>query len=428
MLDYPGFRRLPTILPSEEPAAMPRVPAEFLQVRQLRAGNGDLSRCAAPSVLLELPEQFAFSADGPNSHGALLKIDADEGNEAGLIHAHCRKRRDWDRKHVQVSVKGKPSFRPLHGFTLVELLVVIAIIATLMALLLPAIQGVREAARRTQCQNSLKQTGLGLQGHVSLYGEFPPSGFTSESRGGHGFSWWVPTLPFLEQLPIFERLETTSTSPGWLPSTPQNQNLLKGVRFPFMFCPSSPVPPLVLTASWSPTNPPDVQSATYAGISGARNHPTAVDRQVFGAVGWLSTGGLLVPHRGMPVAKVTDGLSNTILVGEQSDWLSPSVPTTDRATGDGRADCWHGFTMGPLRGDPRAFNLTTVSHRINEKSSAAYGVPGNCGPNTPIQSVHSGGAGVLLADVSVRFLTDDLDLATLYSLCNRNDGIPVSSF
>ena len=135
-----------------------------------------------------------------------------------------------------------------------------------------------------------------------------------------------------------------------------------------------------------------------------------------------------MPHRGMPVAKVTDGLSNTILVGEQSDWLSPSVPTTDRATGDGRADCWHGFTMGPLRGDPRAFNLTTVSHRINEKSSAAYGVPGNCGPNTPIQSVHSGGAGVLLADGSVRFLTDDLDLATLYSLCNRNDGIPVSSF
>jgi prepilin-type N-terminal cleavage/methylation domain-containing protein/prepilin-type processing-associated H-X9-DG protein len=314
------------------------------------------------------------------------------------------------------------------AFTLIELLVVIAILGLLIALLLPALQSAREASRRTQCQNNLKQVGVALHSHVALIGGFPPHGFTSDSQGGTGLSWWVPTLPFIDQVSISDRLESSSGNPGWLPLSPQNAATLKGVRFPFMFCPGSPLPPLVLTASWSPTSPFDVQSATYAGISGARNHSSAVDGPVFGAVGWLSSGGVLVRHRSIPEAMIKDGLSSTMVVGEQSDWLSPSVLTSDRATGDGRADCWHGFTMGPQRGNPRAFNVTSVLHGINEKSSAAYGVAGNCGPNTPIQSVHPGGAGVLMADGSVHFLNEGLEVAILYNLANRDDGNSIPAF
>jgi prepilin-type N-terminal cleavage/methylation domain-containing protein/prepilin-type processing-associated H-X9-DG protein len=318
------------------------------------------------------------------------------------------------------------------GFTLVELLVVIAIIGVLVGLLLPAVQAARESARRSRCSNNLKQIGLALHGHVNVQKAFPQSGFAAGEGAGYGFSWWVPALPFVEEGRIFERLDRSAPNAGWVGGSPTNRDLLRNVRFPFMWCPSSPLPPLVLTESWDPTNFVNVQSATYAGVAGAKNHPTAVDGPVLEAVGVVSSGGVLVPNQGIRPAKITDGLSKTLAVVEQSDWLAPNAATTHRSTGDGRADCWHGFTMGPATqppvSDPRIFNLTVVYHKINEKSSAAYGVPGNCGPNTPIQSAHPGGAHVLLADGSVHFGNEQLDLQVLYNLANRDDGNSVSAF
>jgi prepilin-type processing-associated H-X9-DG protein len=76
----------------------------------------------------------------------------------------------------------------------------------------------------------------------------------------------------------------------------------------------------------------------------------------------------------------------------------------------------------------RIFNLTCVLHRVNEKSIRALGVAGNCGPNRAIQSVHSGGANVALADGSVHFLSDSLDVQALYNLSNRDDGNLVAGF
>ena len=89
--------------------------------------------------------------------------------------------------------------------------------------------------------------------------------------------------------------------------------------------------------------------------------------------------------------------------------------------------------MGPLlqgEGDTRAFNLTCVNQPINCKLTTGFGVAGNCGPNTPIQSVHAGGANVAFADGSVQFLPDSLDINVLYNLANRGDGqaIPGSAF
>ena len=312
---------------------------------------------------------------------------------------------------------------------------VITIIGILIALLLPAVQAAREAARRMQCANNLKQVGLGLLNYESTWGMLPPGGLKITTDIGWGYSWWVRVFPYIEQDNTDSKFDQQGTNPGWLGGSSAYQTvnpaLLKNQRFSFMYCPSSTLPPLVLTNAAG--NFANVQSATYAGISGAMNHRTAYAGGGVYAPGVFCSGGVLVEFRGIKIAEITDGTSNTMIVGEQSDWLSPAAGPNDYGCdiGDCRSDCWHGFTMGPsidTVNDPRQFNLVCVYHRINEKSALAYGVPGNCGPNTPIQSAHPGGAQALFVDGSVQFLSETLDINTLYNLANRDDGKIISAY
>ena len=106
--------------------------------------------------------------------------------------------------------------RPPSAFTLVELLVVITIIGILIALLLPAVQAAREAARRMQCANNLKQVGVALLNYEHACGTFPPGGLTLPSSCGH--SWWVRILPYVEQENIFDQFEQNGGS-GWIGGT-----------------------------------------------------------------------------------------------------------------------------------------------------------------------------------------------------------------
>jgi prepilin-type N-terminal cleavage/methylation domain-containing protein len=312
------------------------------------------------------------------------------------------------------------------GFTLVELLVVIAIIGILIALLLPAVQAAREAARRAQCSNNLKQIGLAILNYESAQTVFPPGGLYRSS--GYGHSWWVRMLPYVEQEQIEGLFDDRSGSTGWVGGdgwggNVYNRNLFRDRFFHFMYCPSSSLPKFVLTSAEH--NNGNVMSATYAGVAGATDHPTAKDRGGNASWGRLSWGGVVIMNKTVGIRDVTDGTSNTMMVGEQSGWCL----NADGSQVDCRADCWHGFPMGPGNdGWERAFNTTTVLHKINERSYMALGVEGNCGSNRPIQSVHPGGAQVLLVDGATRFVEETVNIQTLYDLANRDDGHVLGQF
>jgi len=313
--------------------------------------------------------------------------------------------------------------RRRRGFTLVELLVVIAIIAILIALLLPAVQAAREAARRTQCQNNLKQVALALHNYESAAGRFPSGGLGRGLTGGFGHSWWIRIMPYIEQGNIYEEFDQTGRSTGWIANS-HNHALLRDVKFHYMRCPSTTLP-------WMARDEVGIMRPCYTGVSGAVDHPTTLD-MISGSpqYGKISFGGVLI-GRGedddkdghiVRVRDITDGTSNTMMVAEQSDWCRDA----SGADIECRADNDHGFSMGPsaIYQYNRVFNVTIVMHRLNDKYHDNIGVPRD-GPNTPIQSIHPGGAHVGLVDGSVRFLTEGIDIQTLYNLANRNDGNPI---
>ena len=328
------------------------------------------------------------------------------------------------------------------GFTLVELLVVIAIIALLIGLLLPGVQSARESARRTHCTNNARQIGLACQTYAASNGALPPGGIPAPGpKGnniGYGVSWMVWILPQLEQAAILDRLDLIGgigygVSTGWVGTNSANAAALKGVRFPMLYCPSSDLPEFTRTV-----NEHLISGSMFVGIAGASDDVTAEPKiSPPGAPGVVATSGafrswLSLQSGGckqlgpVPLADIRDGTSNTLLIGEVSNWLID--PDTGEKV-DWRADCAHGFLMGnwcnigvPGTGQGRLFNLTVIAHRINETSSLAYGAMGNCGPNQPLRSPHAGGVDVGFADGSTRFLSDGIEFQVLCNLANRKDG------
>ena len=330
---------------------------------------------------------------------------------------------------------------PKSGFTLVELLVVIAIIGILIALLLPAVQAAREAARRMQCSNNLKQMGLALHNYQSANKRFP-SGCRShaDTEWTWGFTWGVAILPFAEQQALYDQLDHVGT--GSVHSYPHtgliyagmnefNGRVLSGVGIPYMFCPSSPLKQFALTGS-APPGPAGAASPTYTAVTGAIDHETAENKESQSnqhrARGIQSRGGVLLPRECLSFRDMTDGSSNTILLGEQSGWCYDDNGNKK----DCRSDYGHAFCMGTTPSDAiddRWFNTTTVRYPINHRAWNSTGVGEEyyaC--NRPIQSAHPGGAHVLLGDGSVHFLSESLALQTLFNLANRDDGNTLGQF
>ena len=329
----------------------------------------------------------------------------------------------------------------LRGFTLVELLVVIAIIGILVALLLPAVQAAREAARRSQCSNNLKQTGLAILNFESANRTLPSGGGSGYLGGrvlGYGYapSWWIRIFPFYEEGVVNQRFDKLSVNSGWsatsMGGNSANYAVLKEAKFPFMYCPSSPIPQLTQVIPQAPHWPittinlaGDLATPSYAGISGGVDHPSTKPSNgvpyLGKPYGSISYGGAIITLTAIRLKKITDGTSNTMMVGEQSDWC---VEAGTNQQFDCRADCGHGFQMGPDEpGNVRTFNLTSVSYLLGDKEyTTVKPVGGNCSCNSAIQSAHSGGAQVLRVDGSVHFLSEEISLQVLQDLANRDDG------
>ncbi|QDV53120.1 DUF1559 domain-containing protein [Gimesia fumaroli] len=318
------------------------------------------------------------------------------------------------------------------AFTLIELLVVIAIIAILIALLLPAVQQAREAARRSSCRNNLKQIGLALHNYHDAHRTFPAGGF-----GVFSYSWWVAILPQMEQSTVTNRMVTADYS-GY--SGGPNKTVLENWAPSILWCPSSTLPQFCIRDGVYATS-------CYVGIAGASasatsaNDPTGRNRCVSNSVGYACENGVLIANASVKLRDITDGTSNTIVVGEQSNWGINSSGQNVDIRGSGEWGTWigpgaQGRPNKPVSGEtypfsanPWARNMTTIRYKIDYITELP-GSGGNSrdGGNNSIQAIHSGGAFVLRADGGVRFLSSSLDQSTLINLAIRDDGNILGDF
>jgi prepilin-type N-terminal cleavage/methylation domain-containing protein/prepilin-type processing-associated H-X9-DG protein len=346
------------------------------------------------------------------------------------------------RKEGEIMTRCKCGIRS--GFTLIEVLLVIAIFAVLIGLLLPAVQQVRNAAARAQCQNNLKQLGLAIHQFHNANDVLPTGWMCKPSpvRSDPDFYWFwsvhAQILPYIEQGYLLDLSVpywlSGSQPPGW-PQFPSAQNRRGMLAKPSQFlCPSDPIH--------------DVDGG-YAAFSGGVNlGPTNYytcfgtgDQPYGGYAGPLPTEGVFFMGSQVRLTDVSDGTSQTAMMSESTlgpgKWGFKTLPLNVRTT---VIDNWTDWSSTPL----------TEAECENFQSNASYwdyqrGYSWACAestfythhypPNDPrpdcwkrqvtwsaARSYHSGGVNLLLCDGSVRFVKNGIDLATWRGLASRNGG------
>ncbi|MCG6158039.1 DUF1559 domain-containing protein [Rubinisphaera margarita] len=322
------------------------------------------------------------------------------------------------------------------AFTLIELLVVIAIIAILVALLLPAVQQAREAARRSSCKNNLKQLGLALHNYHDTYTMFPQGQFYIQGGSSwHGHSAWVSLLPNLEQGAIFDQWDNSLHCYSGINNT-LRQNNLSAFR-----CPSD----TDFGSGGGPGN-------NYAGCAGSTwNIWTGAD-----------THGVITRRNCIGMRDILDGTSNVIMVGEiltgdgnqgrvsdsdivrlgtaptfadpefiteaELNTAGAAIDAEDPAAAGSYSNCGRDWAAGHAY--QTMFN-TAAPPNWKHRSAAFGGGFGECADRSGLyvsRSRHQGGVQAGLADGSVRFISENVDLMTWHRLGVRDDGEVLGEF
>lgn len=332
------------------------------------------------------------------------------------------------------------------GFTLVEMLVVISIIGVMMSLLLPAVGAAREAARRIQCANNLKQIGLAIRIYHDTYGRFPTNGnyfWTGQSRNSHTWyntsrgSMFVKLMPFLEQDPLYNQMNFSlagATEPVQFEHQfAQSGKKLKSHIIPTFICPSANVDPYL--DGMDPRL--DAAIGCYAYSLGAQFMPARgcmchdYDGNIFGTGpaphgndgrGLFISGPFANGHWAARYRDVSDGESQVIMVGEVLPHKADHM-----AFGWYHNNALKAATTAPINypiigmGDPGfagrdqliPINPYGCTHFTNWQTSFGF------------KSMHKGGAQFVLVDGSVQFLTENMDYITYNRLGCRRDGQPM---
>lgn len=329
------------------------------------------------------------------------------------------------------AVARKPLPTGRRGFTLVELLVVIAIIATLVGLLLPAVQSARESARRTQCMSNLRQLGLGLLLHTDVRKRFPsgalaylnagtlvPSTGSEPSRTAvtGGWGWGTFILPYVEEQPLFDRLAPNG------PNFPASPNADTRTILPAFVCPSEAAPSLNFAAALGGDGATDGHArSSYSAVAGSvtpveyRGHtPLAeVNRGIFGY------------NTRVKLSDVSDGLSKTMMLVERF-W--DGVDSEKR-----RGGVWVGKApgSGSFAGNKYSTMVRVQNHAdwvingLNNNAAASAHLSGGVGLSS---GAISGGLGtnVVMGDGSVTMISENIDGTIWQLLGQRADGQPVT--
>jgi prepilin-type N-terminal cleavage/methylation domain-containing protein/prepilin-type processing-associated H-X9-DG protein len=286
-----------------------------------------------------------------------------------------------------------PAGRRQRGFTLIELLVVIAIIAILVALLLPAVQEAREAARRTQCKNHLHQIGVALHNYVDVHLVFPPGETTNQSSGQRftrsAWGWGAQVLPQLEQDPVYSALDVGDAPLHVALADPARLSVLK-TSLPVYLCPSDSSEVLNSNRRLRDTNG-DLQLVATSNYVASH-----------GVCAWVRLGtrepGPFAWNYGVRPRDIPDGMSNTITVGERA--------ALEINGGEaGGAAVWAGVTFPPNI----AFNTMLPSDWADGVMALGYGgVNPSTGAMHQYSSQHDGGAQFLFFDGAVHFLSENI--------------------
>jgi prepilin-type N-terminal cleavage/methylation domain-containing protein/prepilin-type processing-associated H-X9-DG protein len=334
------------------------------------------------------------------------------------------------------------------GFTLIELLVVIAIIAILIGLLLPAVQKIREAANRMKCANNLKQIGLALHNHHDVVGTLPPGGMQTGRNGAACYTTWaVEILPYMEQDALYKQYNQLA-----LNETAAN-NLVGQQRVKTYECPSDTLVGRLEKPASGPGSGLQWMHGSYRCVSGRSGaigrafwdtfedqfwppnwimdqswrgplHGTATTYNGVPAQNATGTNGSPLSQMGGPesFAGITDGLSNTLMVGE---WTTrPAViPSGHDGSGQNatrRATFW-AYTYASYNES----SVSTQSRILNNDYVKCILTAGDGGDNPCKRSFgsnHTGGLNFLMCDGSVRFVRYSIDINTLAAMATIGGG------